>query len=110
MVKKYSIVTSIISSIFILTHHNELPVEDLVYTNSPFLFIESLSFTKPTSKDPLFPPIPDGSLFQYPLSPSLRYFTISLESRIESIKKNIKDGQDRLAETEKELEMKKLSK
>lgn len=34
----------------------------------------------------------------------------SLESRIESIKKNIKDGQARLAETEKELEMKKLSK
>ena len=80
---KYSIVTSIISSIFLLTHHNELPVEDLVYTNSPFLFIESLSFTKPTSKDPLFPPIPDGSLFQYPLSPSLRYFNISLELEIE---------------------------
>lgn len=85
---KYSIVTSIISSIFLLTHHNELPVEDLVYTNSPFLFIESLSFTKPTSKDPLFPPIPDGSLFQYPLSPSLRYFTISLESRIEEEEAN----------------------
>lgn len=83
MVKKYSIVTSIISSIFLLTHHNELPEEDLVHTNSPFLFIESLSFTKPTTKDLLFPPIPDGSLFQYPLSPSLRYFTISLESRIE---------------------------
>ena len=66
-----------------MTHHNELPVEDLVNTNFPLLLIESLSFTKTTTKDPLFPPLPNGSLFQYPLSPSLRYLISSLEYRIE---------------------------